>query len=90
MGDLTSKLEQVLFAALLDDIARGWLQRYPIEDARFDDATNLMARYPESALRTLDALHLAQAAHAAVGIIATADLVMADTAMKMGFEVMRF
>jgi hypothetical protein len=33
MGDLSVELECVLFAALLDDIDRGWLQRYSMDDA---------------------------------------------------------
>ncbi|MFM9099832.1 MAG: type II toxin-antitoxin system VapC family toxin [Cyanobium sp.] len=58
MGDLSVQLESVLCAALLDDIDRGWLQRYPLDDGRFAEATTLIARYPEHPLRTLDALHL--------------------------------
>lgn len=48
MGDLSVELECVLFAALLDDIDCGKLQRcYPMDDARFAEATNLNPRYPE-------------------------------------------
>ena len=90
MGDLSVELESVLFAALLDDIDRGWLQRYPLDDARFAEATNLIARYPEHPLRTLDALHLTVAADLAVSIVATADGVMADAALSMGLQVVRF
>ena len=90
MGDLSVELESVLFAALLDDIDRGWLQRYPLDDARFAEATNLIARYPEHPLRTLDALHLTMAADLGVSILATADGVMADAAMSMGMQVVRF
>ena len=75
MGDLSLELETVLFAAFLDDIDRGWLQRYPLDDARFAEATNLIARYPEHPLRTLDALHLK---------------VAADAAVSMGLQVVRF
>ncbi|NBS98908.1 MAG: PIN domain-containing protein, partial [Betaproteobacteria bacterium] len=89
MGDLSVELESVLFAALLDDIDRGWLQRYPLDDARFAEATNLIARYPEHPLRTLDALHLTVAADLAVSIVATSDGVMADAALSMGFQVVR-
>lgn len=32
--------------ALLEDIDRGWLQSYPFDDARFGEASNLIARYP--------------------------------------------
>jgi hypothetical protein len=49
-----------------------------LHDARFAEATNLIARYPEHPLRTLDALHL------------TADGVMADAAFSMGWQVERF
>ena len=90
MGDLSVELESVLFAALLNDIDRGWLQRYPLDDARFAEATNLIARYPEHPLRTLDALHLTVAADLAVSIVATADGVMADAALSMGLQVVRF
>lgn len=67
MGDLSLELETVLFAAFLDDIDRGWLQRYP-----------------------LDALHLTVAADLGVTILATADGVMADAAVSMGLQVVRF
>jgi len=90
MGDLTVALEAVLFAALLEDLDRGWLQRYPMEDARFDEATHLMTRYGDHSLRTLDALHLAQAAHAGIAMLATADAVMDNAASSMGFDVARF
>lgn len=90
MGDLSVELESVLFAALLDDIDRGWLQRYSLDDAPFAEATNLIARYPEHPLRTLDALPLTMAADLGVFSLATADGVMADAAMSMGLQVMRF
>lgn len=90
MGDLSVELESLLFAALLDDIDRGWLQRTAVDDAHFDEAINLMARYPEHPLRTLDALHLTLAVHAGVPILATADTAMADAAVSMGFEASRF
>ena len=89
-ASLTAELESVLFAAFLEDIDRGWLQRYPVDDARFAEATNLISRHPEHPLRTLDALHLAQAMHADIQLIATADAVMADAATSMGLEVARF
>jgi len=90
MGDLSHELESVVYAAFLNDIAQGWLQLYPVEDARFDEAANLIARYPEHPLRTLDALHLAIALQAQADALATADSVMADTAVAMDFEVVRF
>ena len=90
MGDVSVELESVLFAAFLEDIDRGWLQRYRLEDARFAEATNLIARYPEHPLRTLDALHLTMASELGVAILATADDVMASAAVSMGLQVVRF
>ena len=90
MGELTTELGQVLFAAFEQDIDRGWLQLYPVEDTHYAEAINLLNRYPEYPLRTLDALHLAVAVHAGVGRLTSADAVMADTAQAMGFEVARF
>ncbi|MEB3261670.1 MAG: type II toxin-antitoxin system VapC family toxin [Cyanobacteriota bacterium] len=90
MKDITVELESLVFAVFLEDIDRGWLQRYPLDDARYSEASNLMARYPEQPLRTLDALHLTLVAHAGISMLATADAVMADTATLMGLEVERF
>jgi hypothetical protein len=61
-----------------------------LDDACFAEATNLIARYPEHPLRTLDALHLTLAADLGVSILANADGVMADAAVSMGFQVVRF
>lgn len=85
-GELNPDLESVIYAALLDDVDEGSLQSYPIEDARFDEAASLIACYPEHALCTLDALHLAMARHAEVDGLATADAVMAGAAATMGFR----
>ena len=90
MGELTHELESVVYASFLDDITQGSLQLYSVEDARFAEAVNLISRYPEHPLRTLDALHLAVARHWEVETVATADAVMAGAAVSMGFAVRRF
>ncbi|MEX0383168.1 type II toxin-antitoxin system VapC family toxin [Spiribacter sp. 1M153] len=90
MGELTDQLESVLFSALHEDIDRGWLQCYRIEDALFGEASRLITRYPEHPLRTLDALHLTSAMHFGIAELATADTAMANAAISMGFEVSRF
>ncbi|MBY5269430.1 type II toxin-antitoxin system VapC family toxin [Spiribacter salinus] len=90
MGELTDQLESVLFSALHEDIDRGWLQCYRIEDALFEEASRLITRYPEHPLRTLDALHLTSAMHFGIAELATADTAMANAATSMGFEVSRF
>jgi uncharacterized protein len=89
-GELTLELESLLFAAFVEDLDRGWLQLYPVGDDRFNEAVNLINRYPEHPLRTLDALHLAVAVQAGIEMLATADTVIADAAIAMGFEVARF
>ena len=90
MGELTHELESVVYASFLDDITQGSLQLYSVEDACFAEAVNLISRYPEHPLRTLDALHLAVARHWEVETLATADAVMAGAAVSMGFAVRRF
>jgi predicted nucleic acid-binding protein len=90
MGDLDAALETLLFSAFLDDIASGALLVQPMDDARFDDAVNLIGRYPEHPLRTLDALHLCVARQLGLEALATADATMAEAARTMGFSVARF
>jgi len=90
MGELDHELESVVNAAFLNDIAQGWLLLYPVEDARYEEAANLIARYPEHPLRTLDALHLAIALQSRTDALATADSVMADAAVALDFVVVRF
>ncbi|WP_159322514.1 type II toxin-antitoxin system VapC family toxin [Spiribacter roseus] len=90
MGELMDQLESVLFSALHEDIDRGWLQCYRIEDVLFEEASRLITRYPEHPLRTLDALHLTSAMHFGIAELATADTAMANAATSMGFEVSRF
>ncbi|MCU0835661.1 MAG: type II toxin-antitoxin system VapC family toxin [Chromatiaceae bacterium] len=89
-GDLSPESETVIYAAFLQDIAEGSLRQYPVEDARFSEAANLISRYPGHPLRTLDALHLAVARSAQVDAVATADTVMAAAAEAMGFVTVRF
>ncbi|NBC14909.1 MAG: PIN domain-containing protein [Gammaproteobacteria bacterium] len=90
MGDFDAALETLLFCAFLDDIASGHLLVQPMDDARFDDAVNLIGRYPEHPLRTLDALHLCVARQLGLEALATADATMAEAARAMGFSVARF
>ena len=89
-GEISFELENMLFAAFIEDIDRGWLQRYPLDDARFSEAVNLIARHPDQPLRSLDALHLTVAGHAGIPMLATADVVTAAASSSMGFDVVRF
>jgi hypothetical protein len=54
------------------------------------EAANLLTRYPERQLHPLDVLHLVRAAHPDARTVAGADIVMANAAIKMRFDVARF
>jgi predicted nucleic acid-binding protein len=90
MGDIDFALESTLYAAFQDDIANGHLQIYSMEESYWLDAANLMARYPNHPLKTLDALHLAIIRHYGIEFLATADCVMANAASEMGITVELF
>ena len=90
MGDIDIALESTLYAAFQDDIANGHLQLYPIKESYWIDAANLMTRYPNHPLKTLDALHLAIVRHYEIDFLATADRVMANAASEMGITVELF
>ena len=90
MGELDASLESVIYATFQDDVSSGHLLLYAVDDERLEEAANLIARYPEFPLRTLDALHLAVARHWGIEAIATADAVMANAASGMGFKVHSF
>ena len=78
------------FATFEADVFHGHLVRHPVEDSHLFGASNLIARYPDLPLRTLDALQLAIALDLQVHTIATADRVMADASEVIGLSVERF
>ena len=88
--EINADFEARVFATFREDIRRGHLHRHPISDGTFDAAVHLLTILPKQALRTLDALHLALAQEIQAATIATADRVMADAAVAMKFEVVRF
>lgn len=90
MGELTEELKSALFTAFREDINRGWLQCYLIEDSCLAAAAQLITDYPKHPLRTRDALHLTVAKHVEVVELATADTVIAKAATSMGIKVIRF
>lgn len=90
MDDIDAALEVRLFAAFLADIAAGDLSQHPVDDNHFEFALQLISRYPEHPLRSLDALHLGIARHLRIPAFATADAVMAAAARTMGFDVAAF
>jgi hypothetical protein len=86
----SAPMEGLLRQGICSDAARQWLRQKPEAGAEWIRHQEMIARYPEHPLRTLDALHLTVAADLAVSMIATADGVMADAALSMGWQVERF
>lgn len=90
MGEIDIELELILYAAFHDDISSGHLQLYSVKNSNFEEAANLITRYPSHSLRTLDALHLAIVRHYGIKSVATADRVIAKVAAEMGCSVKLF
>ena len=90
MQELDSELETGILSAFHQDIKDGHLHRYPVDDARLDDAEMLMGQYPQYALRTLDAVHLAVMQYYGVVSLATADRAMIKAARGLGMHVFAF
>ena len=72
------------------DIQDGVLLVQPMADVHFVEAMRLIDDYPQFALRTLDASHLATAHTQSVKELATADKIMRDVAEAMGIQVAYF
>jgi predicted nucleic acid-binding protein len=89
-GELDYRQEAKIFAVFEEDMSRGHLARYPLEDDHSDASVRLIATHPDHALRGLDALHLTIARDLGARQLATADRVMARAAEAMGFAVVRF
>jgi predicted nucleic acid-binding protein len=87
---IDSKLEARIFAVFKEDIRQGFLICHPLPDGLMDSAVDLISAFPDVLLRTLDALHLVIAKRIGADVIATADRVMSDGAVAMGFSVMAF
>ncbi len=88
--ELSTELEQRVFAMLRDDIAQGFLIQHPVDDKGVNGALGLLAMLADHPLRTLDALHLSIARHLGMRRLATADRVMIASAQVLGFEVIQF
>lgn len=89
-GEISSAAEQGVMDKARLDMQDGVLMVYPMSDAYFVEAMRLIEDYPQFALRTLDASHLAAARAIGVDGLATADAVMCDVAQAMGMQVVYF
>ena len=89
-GDFDFNLEARIFSIFQDDIRRGYLRRHSFPAGLAQAALLLRVHLSETAIRTLDLLHLAIAREAGAAVIATADRVMAEAAAILDFRVVRF
>lgn len=89
-GDITATLETRIGDAFAADLASGTLTVHPVEDPDFGAAVILIRDLRKQPLRTLDALHLAVARRLDVGLVATADRVMAAACKELGIKVAPF
>jgi len=81
---------QELYAKFQQDIQDGHLLRYAVNDHHISNAELMIESLPAVALRTLDALHLSIAHDLGTATLATADKVMAEAAVLLEMEVVRF
>lgn len=89
-GEISSAAEQGVMDKARLDVQDGVLVIHPMTDAYFVEAMRLIEDYPQFALRTLDATHLAAAHAIGVKELATADAVMRGVAQAMGMQVVYF
>jgi predicted nucleic acid-binding protein len=82
MGELTEDQAQRLEATFSEDLHLGVFERISLEDRHYWQVRHWLLER-QTALRTLDALHLACAVECALPLV-TADKVLADAAVQVG------
>ncbi len=76
-----------MFGQFRSDVFNGYIEVHSLLDEHAHTAMDLLTTSKEHPLRTLDALHLAIAVTLDFAVLATADHVMAQAAVAMGFQV---
>jgi uncharacterized protein len=89
-GDFDADYERDACASFSRHVVGGLFVVRPLSDLCLPRAIELIERLAPLPLRTLDALHLAAAAEAGAGLVATADGVMADAAEALGLDLAFF
>jgi len=89
-GEISTELEQKIFAAFSEDMEHGYLSQHPLNHDHAMAAIGLIDQLPQHALRTLDAMHLAVARGIGADAIATADNIMAEAAESLAMDVIMF
>lgn len=87
---LEPETQAKVLATFEGDIALGHLELLPHTVESFLTAGSLLGAHPDTALRTLDALHLGVMRSAGIEVLATADRVMAQAAAELGMECRTF
>ncbi len=85
MGELTEKQAQALEQTFSEDLRVGVFERIDLENQHYWQARSWLLKR-NTALRTLDALHLACAVESGLPLI-TADRALADAAMQAAVEI---
>jgi predicted nucleic acid-binding protein len=89
-GDITSEHERDAWSTFEDDISAGHLHVEALSDAHAVAARDLLEQLRDLPLRTLDPFHLAIARSLGVGVVATADHILARAAEAVGLRTMMF
>ena len=89
-GDITVQHERDAWSTFEGDIRAGHLHVEALSDVHAVTARDLLEQLHDLPVRTLDAFHLAIARSLAVGVLATADRVMARAAEALGMTAMMF
>jgi uncharacterized protein len=88
--EIDSRMEDRLFGVFREDIRQRYLSCHSLPEGLAEGAINLISVLSDVPLRTLDALHLVIANEIRASVLATADRVMAEGAVAMGFSVINF
>lgn len=88
--DITVMLEAEIFATFQEDIRRKFLICHPFPLELAAGAVNIMAILGDIPVRTLDAMHLVIAKETGAEVLVTADIIMAEAAKSLEFEVILF
>jgi predicted nucleic acid-binding protein len=88
--EISSEIEQQVFATLQDDINQGFLIRHPVDEESVLGALTLLTLVSAHPLRTLDALHLSIARRLGMRRLVTADRIMIGAGNAIGFDVISF
>lgn len=89
-GQIDAGLERRALEEIRTDIQDGAIALFPVADGAVAEAFHLLDRVGDTALRTLDALHLSLARALNASGFSTADGNQAQAAQVLGFRIFTF